>query len=67
MSKVRMNFRIRKDLADKLKSEENATEIIEYYLDRHYNKIKLSKIQVEKLNQYLKVIVTEEIEEYKVE
>jgi hypothetical protein len=67
MSKIPMTFRIRSDLAEKLKQENNATELIEYYLDRHYNKQNLKNIQVEKLNNYLKVIINEEIEEYKAE
>jgi len=62
--KISMTFRIRKDLADKLKEEENATQLIEFYLSRHYNKLKLKDVQIEKLNNYLKVIVTEDIEEY---
>jgi len=62
--KISMTFRIRKDLADKLKEEENATQLIEFYLSRHYNKLKLKDVQIEKLNNYLKVIVTENIDEY---
>jgi hypothetical protein len=65
MSKTMMTFRIRSDLADKLKQETNATELIEFYLDRHYNREKLKNIQVEKLNNYLKVIINEDIEDYK--
>lgn len=67
MSKTMMTFRIRSDLADKLKQEKNATELIEFYLDRHYNREKIKNIQVEKLNNYLKVIINEDIEDYKAE
>jgi len=62
--KTSMTFRIRNDLAEKLKEEENATELIEFYLSRHYNKLKLKDIQIEKLNNYLKIVLTEDIEEY---
>jgi len=62
--KTSMTFRIRNDLAEKLKEQENATELIEFYLSRHYNKLKLKDIQIEKLNNYLKIVLTEDIEEY---
>ena len=62
--KTSMTFRIRNDLAEKLKEEENATELIEFYLSRHYNKLKLKDIQIEKLNNYFKMVLTEDIEKY---